>query len=362
MKSVLLVSPYPFSATTRGMDVLTYAFKESGWETHHLQFPNVVYSLKKQGAKPSSVHQFTGRRIWVPYIDSLMKNIPTWCFQRLVAAHRASLCSVVDWSRYDIVVLESGKPLFLLDLIPESTKLIYRQSDSVRLILGKNPDYIELEDRALARADHVLVPKERYRTHFAQDVQNKTAVIENGIALPSNIQCASPYTQGSVNAINIGLYPLDAGTLLHCCRSNPGIRFHIFGTGLKGPMLWKARTHSNLVCHGFALPETFLPYLIHADMFIFPFRNTPREQYYGLTSKYCMAMKFGLPIISSPRGPREDFEGLPIDFCDSRELFSRMVGEIGSSRPRRNYNLDWERIDPDNILATYKKFITELIR
>ena len=354
-KSVLLVSPYPYSPSTRGMDVLTNAFAESGWKTHHLMFPKVLYSVRMPVSP--AVHQLRGRLLLLPYIDRFMHGIPTYLFHRFVKTHRRSV-SHVDWTCYDVVVLESGKPLFLLDSIPEGTRLVYRQSDSVRLILGKNPDYIALEDRIIRQAEDIIVPNERFRRALSEDCRSKTSVVPNGVTVPEGGNVESPYAAGSVNAVNIGLYPLDRDVLFRSCRENPGIDFHVFGTGLGR---WNRRQDiPNLKCYGFASAAVFLPYLIHADMFVFPFKYTEREEYYGLTSKYCMAMRFGLPIVSSPRGPKEDFEGLPVDFCANAEEFSRTVGEIGNTRPRRVYNLDWAGLDPVNILALYKKWIAGL--
>ena len=43
---VLLVSSYPFSQTSRGMDVLTEAFEREGWNVDHLNFREHFIRLK----------------------------------------------------------------------------------------------------------------------------------------------------------------------------------------------------------------------------------------------------------------------------------------------------------------------------
>ena len=173
MKKVLLVSAYPYSKTSRGMDVLTECFEELNWDTSHLTFPKVFYTVKKSKRFDTSVKEFISNTALVPYVDSVMYWFPKPLFDIMVQYQRHK-ASFIDFGAYDCIVLESGKPLFLLDLIPDSTKIIYRQSDSVRYVLGRNKHYIGLEDLVLKRAEKIIVVKERFKNLLDKEVQKKT--------------------------------------------------------------------------------------------------------------------------------------------------------------------------------------------
>lgn len=341
------------------MDVLTQAFHLSGWETHHLMFPNVFYSVRNTVPFETGVKQLKSREILLPYVDSLMKRIPRFLFKRIQTNHCRSVSSV-DWNQYDAIVLESGKPLFLQDLIPEDKILIYRQSDSVRYILGENPDYIALEDTFLLKAHHILVPSTRYKETLPSESIAKAQVIHNGVEEIDDSHFSSPYEVNTKNAIYIGLTPLHRDTVVSICRENPDISFHYFGKGLRNFSPRLRKNLKNLHDHGFVPAKEFLPFLKFADMFIFPFKPTKNFKSIGITTKYYRAMKYGLPIISYRMDSKEDFTGLEIDFCDTVQEFNSKVREIGDTKPKRKYNFSWERIKAKNILRAYREFVETL--
>ena len=274
MKRVLLVSPYPYTQTNRGMDIMTLAFEQSGWETHHLVFPNVFYTVKKKAQFPTSVIEHKAGKTHIPYVDSVMKKLPSFIFRWLVQRHQAKVRNI-EWEKFDAVVLESGKPLFLLDLIREKTRLIYRQSDSVRIFLGKNPDYVQLEEDTIEASNHTLVVKERFKHEIEKKHHEKITVIRNGFSVPKNYSIQSPYRKNTKNAVYIGIAPLDEKGLKIICKSSPDVDFHIFGTGLRRFSGFHGQP-ANLYNHGYANASEYLPYLSHADIYILPFKRTER--------------------------------------------------------------------------------------
>lgn len=357
-KRVLLISPLPFTLTNRGMDLFTHAFEESGWETHHLQFPNVFYSLQKTALFTTQVIELKARKILIPYVDSIMKKIPGFVFRWIVKNHQRSV-SFIDWHQYDVVVLESGKPLFLLDLIPKSTCLVYRQSDSVREILGKKPDYIALEDRIIRYGHHLVVVKKRFGKLIPKEYQSKVRVIQNGFSIWKTDEAKNPYEEGSVNAVYAGLIDLDWACVQKMCHSNPDIQFHFFGNGLKRIPRFRIRKIKNLVDHGFVPTSFYMPYVIYANLYTFPFnRNEMRNV--GLTSKFYVAMHYRLPIVTYHIEPKSEFDGLPVDFCDNPEEFAETVKKIAAEKPKRDYSLPWDELKHQACKEKYKKFIDEL--
>ncbi|OQX28471.1 MAG: hypothetical protein B0D92_08725 [Spirochaeta sp. LUC14_002_19_P3] len=357
MKSVLLVSPYPYTPSNRGMDMLTQGFELSGWRVHHLRFPSVFYSVRAESSSVN-VEQLSARRTLLPYIDALMHRWPRFVFNRIMAAHRRSV-STVDWRQYDTVVLESGKPLFLLDMIPAQIPVIYRQSDPMRLFLGRNPHYLALEDGVFERGRYLLLVKERFIQTVPPRYRDKIRVIHNGFRIPENISFPTPYLPGTINVVYAGLAPLDTDCLRVLGGDFPGVTFHLFGTGIRGSRHWLRRC-PNIVHYGFVSQDTFLPYLANADVYIFPFKRSERMNNVGLTSKHLTAMRFGLPIISFPMGPAEEFEGMFINFCADSAEFSRALGRMVQERPRLRYNIPWEKFSSESILQEYVHFIETL--
>ncbi|MCG8453865.1 MAG: glycosyltransferase [Spirochaetales bacterium] len=355
MKRVLLVSPYPYTPTNRGMDLLTLAFENAGWETHHLIFPNVFYTVKKKKTFQTQVVELKAKKTLIPYVDSLMKRLPSWVFQWILQHHKKAVRHI-NFAQYDAVVLESGKPLFLQDLIPAGCQKIYRQSDSVRLVLGKNPDYIALEDKMIAQSDHVLVVKERFRDSIPQVHQDKVHLIINGFSFPANHDYPNPYPPGSKNAIYVGLTDLDAECILETCKKNPDITFHFFGAGLKR-IKRQIKGLPNLMNHGFTSMAEHLPYLTHATLYVFPFQRNELMSLVGLTSKFYMAMRCQLPIVCYRMEPAEEFKNLPVDFCDSPQEFAETVFQVAQKPTPREYPLPWKKLSRESRLKEYTDFI-----
>ena len=359
MKSVLLVSPYPYTLSNRGIDLLTRAFEASGWDTDHLQFPRVVYSVSKKTGFLSSVNEKRSKLTLIPYIDRIMKRIPRCIFNWIVRNHRRSVNDIV-WNSYDVIVLESGKPLFLLDILEEGTELIYRQSDPVRLFLGENPHYIEMEDEIFKRSNYILIPKDRFKGTIPTEYHHKISMIPNGLHIPDNTDLDNPFPKDSINAVYVGLAPLDIETLNVTVNQNPGVTFHLFGTGVRGISAVSLKRKKNVIIHPFSSQRSFLPYVANSAMYIFPFQRSKKMNHVGLTSKYYMAMYFGLPIVSYPMGPPEEFEGLPICFCSDSTEFSLMVKRIADNPCKVQYDLPWDTLNQDFLLSRYREFIDSI--
>ena len=356
---VLLVSPYPFTKTGRGMDVLTELFGEEGWSVTHLTFPKVFYTVKKTVNFETPVKELTGRFTLIPYIDSLMYWLPEKLF-RFYQRYAASKASFIDWNHYDYVVLESGKPLFLIDSIPETVKIIYRQSDSVRLVLGKGRWYINLEDKVCHRAERIIIVKEQYKASLPEGTQNKSLTIRNGFSIPQEITSGNPYESETKNAVYVGLTPLDPVTLDVLCRDNPDINIHIFGNCLKPWQIKRLSHYVNFHYYGFRPREIYLAYLKYAEVAIFPFKHFSGMDHVGFTSKYLNFMYFGLPIVSYLTGKREEFDGFPIDFPVDAQEFSLSVKRAVQKSGYVDYKIDYEFFSYEGRRKDYLQFIRSL--
>ncbi len=341
------------------MDVLTECFAELNWETIHLTFPNVFYTVQKSVSDSSDVKVLTAKRALVPYIDQFMKWFPEGLFDLMTIYQRRKAASI-DFSGYDYIVLESGKPLFLQGLIPQHVKIIYRQSDSVRYILGKNKYYIGLEDKILQRAEKIIVVKERFKELIHENLRKKVLVIRNGYAIPTELDLKNPYQDGTKNTIYVGLAKLDAHTLLHICKKIPDLQVHIFGSCLTRLDLWKLRKLNNLFFYGFQPKEKYLAYIKYADLAILPFKYRDGMQWEGFTTKFLNFMYYRLPIVSYLTGEKSEFEGTGVYFASDENEFGNLVHKLTSSPLKIDAGVDFHFYSHAERKKEYKAFIDAL--
>lgn len=354
---VLLVSPYPYSPSSRGMDVLTACFDKEGWETDHLVFPRVFYTLPVKPQPESRVRCLQGKKALIPWVDRYMFFLPRFVFE-MIRRHNAATVREIDLTAYDVIVLESGKPLFLLDRIPPGVRLVYRQSDSVQLVLARNRWYRQLETEVYGKADFVIHKRDVYVEMMPEQTRGKAVVIENGMAVPENVSGVNPFGDGSRNAVYVGLHALDAKTLEACLKAYPGITFHCVGPCLSKGRVKRLSRWDNFRFYPFLPPDRYMPMLKFADLAFFPFVRSEAMKWFGLTSKFLHFMYFRLPIVTWPTGLPGEFEGLPVIFAADREDFVRKVGDAAGSGPVA-YAVDFNHYSAAEREREYRQFIRE---
>ena len=359
MKKVLLISPFPYSKTSRGMDVLTECFEELQWDTNHLIFPNVFYTVKKSTPFNTTVKEFITKKSFFPYVDSVMKSFPNLLFD-LMLLYQRQKASFLNFSEYDYIILESGKPLFLLGLIPNTTKIVYRQSDSVRYVLGKNKYYIGLEDEVLQRAEKIIVVKDRFKEILDKKFQEKAQIIRNGYTIPENLNLINPYTVNSLNAIYVGLTKLDVNTLSIICSKIPHLNVHIFGACLTRLDQWRLRNIKNIFYYGFQPKEIYLPYIKYANVAIFPFKDWDGMKWVGFTTKYLNFMYYKLPIVSYLTGEKSEFDGMGVYFAADENDFANTVSKIIESPKKVDSGIDFKFFSHAQRKREYREFINTL--
>lgn len=358
-RKVLLVSPYTYSISSRGMDVLTKSFEEENWQVDHLTFPFMFISPKIKPPSESKVNCLYARKTYLPYIDRIMFWIPGFLF-RLIEKINLKTASAVDFSAYDYIVLESGKPLFLQKIIPAHVPVIYRLSDSVQLVLGKNRHYHQLEKDIFERAKRMVFKKAIYKNFLEDEQKEKVTVIENGMVIPKDLKKNSTFPNKSKNAIYVGLHQLDYKTVQEMVNLSPDCTFHIIGPCLGKNQVKKLRQFPNFRYYPFLSKEEYMPLLRDADLAVFPFRRTPSMKWFGLTSKFLHFMYFSLPIVSYPTGMEGEFDGLPVRFAQSKNEFASEVRSVLQSGEKIQYKIDFDFYSDEKRREEYKKFIRTL--
>lgn len=357
-RKVLLVSPYPYSISSRGMDVLTTCFSDEGWDVSHLTYPRAFYTPRIE-RPDNSVKVLTPPKSLFPYIDRIMFWFPKLFFNIVKWINNLSVRRV-DFSSYDYIVLESGKALFLMDVIPDNIPIIYRLSDSVQLVLGKNPHYHDLEKKVFEISNRMVFKKGVYKDSLKEHQKDKTVVIENGMAIPKGDLGENPYQDNSRNAVYVGLHQLDYPTVESILKNTPECNFHIIGPCLGKSQVKKLNQYENFHYYSFLSKEEYMPMLKWADFAIFPFKRTESMKWFGLTSKLLHFMFFDLPIVLYPTGIEGEFDGLEVTFADSVQDFTAKVKEVVDRGRKIKYNLDFNFYSSDSRDEEYKRFIRSL--
>lgn len=356
---VLLVSAYPFSHSSRGMDVLTTAFEREGWITSHLTFPRVFYTPDIRPPVDSWVNCMVSELSWLPYVDRFMRWFPSRLFHMVRRLNTKTVRHAVDWSVYDLVVLESGKPLMLLPEIPAAIPVAYRQSDSVRLVLGRGVEYVALEDDVFRRAIRIILKKSLYIDFIPEEYRGKSVTVENGMALPEPGDKTTPFEPGYRNVVYVGLHPLESETLRMLLERYPEIHFHVAGPCLRKTSIRKLRRFSNFKYYDYLSKEDYMPMLEHADAAMFPFVRTETMKWFGLTSKFLHFMYYRLPVVSFPTGLPGEFDDLPVYFAEDRQEFVELIGSAINQKPVI-YPLDFDYYGPDQRLNAYREIVRDM--
>ena len=196
--------------------------------------------------------------------------------------------------RADIVVIESGTAIVFFDAVRRinpNARTLYFARDRLDTVGASH--YLQiLEKRIAPRFDTVVVPSRRMAAHFG-DIEN-VAIIPQGIDKDGfNQSAASPYRDGSVNAIVVGNMLFDRAAVVAMAVSAPDVAFHLFGGGIPDDF------PANVRVYGERAFQEIVPYIKFADFGIAPYRLTERELYLVESSLKLQQYSYcGLPILA----------------------------------------------------------------
>lgn len=362
-----LVSSTPWTPSNRGMDILAEMLVRNNQQVSLITFPNFPWSKSpittSLNVCGKTIESLNPKSPFIGYIESLMWWSPRFLFHLLQKITTYTIPSI-DFENTDIVILESGKPLLLLDKIPLGKKIIYRQSDPLELVLSKNPYFIELEHRIIKRADLTIVVRKsilKYYQEYYPELTKKMVVSVNGFNIPlSNIEYNPYYSNDRPKGVYLGYSPIDWKTLVALAENIKDAEFHIIGNCLSKIEANKLKKYKNVILHGNMRPNKYIPYIKNADFAIIPYKlNWSGRKWIGLNSKYLMFMFFGLPIVSYRVGALDEFNNLDILFCDTQKEFVEAVKKIASRPQKLNYDINWAYYSKEGRMAELKAILSE---
>ncbi|MDR2161835.1 MAG: hypothetical protein LBO77_06850 [Desulfovibrio sp.] len=195
----------------------------------------------------------------------------------------------------DVFVFESMAGLFLCKRFRRenpAAKMVYRVSDDVRILGSTHPRLVELERELAPLFDRVSVPSSSMLGLFPG--LPSLRLDRHGLDKAAYDACAaSPYPQGSRNAVFVGTGYLDAGFIRQAAGGNTDCNFHVIGRIAKTVSLPNVFFHKEM-----PFSDT-IPYVKFADAGLAArtFRNgyaaTLADSLKIIQYRYC-----GLPIVA----------------------------------------------------------------
>lgn len=363
MKKILVVSCFAFSNSNRGIDILAKSFVKLGYEVDHLVFP-IQFNYKKYvkvKEDEKNIRQLYSNKTYVPYIERIAKHLPS-CINKFIVNYNAKKANI-DFNKYDYVVLESGKPIFLIDLIPKNVRIIYRQSDSVRYIMSENKYLWELEERVMSRADLIFVIRDVFYDLLPDRFKYKAKIVINGFNVPGDSVSDNfnPYKNDTSNVVYLGYTQLDSDTLEYLCQDNMNINFHIIGECLKANEIKKLRKYKNFNFYGNMTPTEYLPYIQNASAAMIPYKKQRALKFIGLNSKFLLFIYYELPIVSYKIGQVEEFKNIPISFVESMQQFSNSIKNICRKDLKVVYDIDFYYYSLEGRMDEYINILKEYL-
>ena len=293
------------------------------------------------GANPPGIHAHVHRE-WVhPASGSrLMERLtaPVQLFygrrpdHMLAAAARAA----------DVVILEAGYAVYWFDAIrrlnPDATYLCF-YNDRLDLV-GFRPELRALIDRALPRFDLVRTNAERLLAYLPAGV--------NGRYIPQGVDkerirfdSPSPYAGGRRAIVSVGNMLFDADAVRAvAAAAGEGVDVHVIGAAMADPP-------ANVVVHGELPFERTLPYIVHADVGLAPYRPEEGADYLVQSSLKIQQYSYcGLPILLARGLGIAAPNFVPYDLAVPGDV-ARAVGRALSMPRSRDYGaalLDWGEV------------------
>lgn len=308
----------------RGISIITSTFTDLGWDVTFITYPYHIWHLldkKKRNLclKGKKVYTQQGNLlknfsviITIPYYKRMPYLIRKYFINLFKISHSYFLPQI-DYAKYDIVIIESGKAVFLVDKI-NSPKIIYRQSDPV---ISQFDEYVEkYEQKLIEKANLTLVVSNSIYQEYKKRKPELTAnmeIWENGINIDENNKKINPYS-AFPNALYVGLSSIDWECIFELCKEVPNLHVHIIG-----PHKVKRDNYPrNLHLYGYIPHSRAMAYIKYAQICLLPYREKNKMECTKpvLTSKIKLYMYYKKPIVARPTNIEEgkmfNFYGLKV--------------------------------------------------
>jgi 2-beta-glucuronyltransferase len=200
----------------------------------------------------------------------------------------------------DVVILECGYALYWFDAIRALNKCAkYVAFYNDRLdVVGFRAEVRALHERLMPRFDLVRTNAERLLEYLPEGV-NASYVPQGVDKERIRFDQPSPFKPGTRNIVSVGNMLFDDAAVRSIAAADRDATVHVIGAVMLDPP-------SNVVVHGELPFERTLPFIVHADVGLAPYRQVEGADYLAQSSLKIQQYTYcGLPVLLA--------EGMGID-------------------------------------------------
>lgn len=289
----------------RGICIINTVFADLGCDVTFITYPSYIWHLLDR--RRHSLCLLKGKKVYtrqgnllknfsvivtIPYSKRIPHLIRKYFINLFKVSHSYFLPQI-DYTKYDVIIIESGRAVFLVDKI-NGPKIIYRQSDPV---ITQFDEYIEkYEQKLIKKANLTLVVNNSIYQEYKKKKPTLTAnmeIWENGFNIDEGNKKINPYSTFP-NAVYLGLSSIDWEYIFELCKEVPNLHVHIIG-----PL--KARRGNypkNLHLYGYIPHSRAIAYIKYAQICLAPFREKSIIFKHVLTCKMKLYMYYKKPIVA----------------------------------------------------------------
>ncbi len=193
----------------------------------------------------------------------------------------------------DIIFVESGAGLLYAGALKKrfpNAKIIYQASDSL-ITLQVHPVIMEAEKKYMPIFDLIVYTAQSRATESGHQ---HAYYIPQAIDTDAfNVPTENPYPKKN-NIVSVGDMLFDPGAIMALAKAAPDWTIHLFGADARCP-----EPLPNIVTHGEVPFQVTVPYIMHADIGIAPYRAAKDAAYLSQSSLKMKQYTYAkLPIIA----------------------------------------------------------------
>ncbi len=246
-----------------------------------------------QGINPPNIHAHVHGELFhppsgSPKLEALTRPLLP-LYGRRLDAHVAAAARQAD-----VVILECGNAVCwyraIRALAPDATYLAF-YNDRLDLV-GFRKEVIDWNLRLLPEFDMVRTNAERLLDYLPAAAYGR--YVPQGVDKEKiRFDMPSPYAAGTRNIVSVGNMLFDADAVREIAAADSGATVHVIGADMTDPP-------ANVVVYGELPFEKTLPYIVHADVGLAPYRAEDNADYLAQSSLKIQQYSYsGLPILLS---------------------------------------------------------------
>jgi hypothetical protein len=285
---ILIVSAREYAITTRGIDVMTkYLVDNNHYVDHMLFYTRINKSPKVILPNLRQLYFYDKYRLHRDKFKYFMPGfILDFYFKKLIQNQN------VDFDKYDLVILESGYPVYLF--IATSKPIIYRQSDPIEVAFNSNRTYYnKLELKIIDKS--IAVSSACGKEFFPEKYLNKFVYWHSGYIVPS-MDILNIVRNNEI--VFFGMGPIDYLLVKKVALNYSNYTIKITGSH-------KDKLHlKNVFFVGYLEYQQYVKLISSACILILPYTNkfSKKLRKCSYTAKIFLATHCGIPIIVKKYG------------------------------------------------------------